>query len=117
MKREIKIRNIDPRTFEKINGIWRKNKYPSQNQFMLEQLDRIVQNDGLTSVQNKFTDELAQIKETQSKVLESLLGQEIKQVTLLREMELLQQLTESWLRFMDDVDALVQKEKAIDEKE
>nr|WP_239016731.1 hypothetical protein [Streptococcus suis] len=81
-------------------------EYSSFNEFMLAQLQRIVENDGLDLYDNKFAETLADIKEQQAKILEMLLRNEIKLLGCSAKQDIVEELTVDWLRFMDDVDAL-----------
>lgn len=104
--KEIKIRSIPEKTWAQLHMIAEKYEYPSFNEFMLAQLQRIVENDGLDLYDNKFAETLADIKEQQAKILEQLLKNEIKLLAYSAKQDIVEELTIDWLRFMDDVDAL-----------
>ena len=116
--KEIKIRSIPEKTWVQLHMIAEKYEYPSFNEFMLAQLQRIVENDGLDLYDNKFAETLADIKEQQAKILEQLLKNEIKLLAYSAKQDIVEELTIDWLRFMDDVDALAAAmKKMIEDKD
>lgn len=106
MTKEIKIRSIPDKTWMQLHMISKEYNYPSFNEFMLAQLQRIVENGGLDVYNNKFAETLADIKEQQAKLLELLLKNEIKFLNISAKQDIVKELTTDWLSFMDDVDAL-----------
>lgn len=112
MTKEIKIRHIPEKTFSQLRMISEKYNYSSVNDFMLAQLQRIVENDGLDLYDNKFAATLADIKEQQAKILDQLLKNEIKLLAYHAKQDIVEELTTDWLQFMDDVDALAAERRA-----
>ncbi|MGX9845538.1 hypothetical protein ACR3IL_09660 [Streptococcus iniae] len=112
MTKEIKIRSVPGKTWTQLHMIAKEYKYPSFNEFMLAQLQRIVENGGLDLYDNKFAQTLADIKEQQAKLLEQLLKNEIKLLAYSAKQDIVEELTTDWLWFMDDVDALAAERKA-----
>lgn len=110
--KEIKIRSIPETTWAQLHMISKEYEYPSFNEFMLAQLQRIVENDGLDLYDNKFAETLADIKKQQSQILELLLKNEIKLLAYSAKQDIVEELTIDWLRFMDDVDALAAEREA-----
>lgn len=106
MTKEIKIRSIPEKTLAQLQMLSKEYQYPSFNEFMLAQLQRIVENGGLDLYDNKFAETLADIKEQQANILNQLLKNEIKLVAYSSKQDIVEELTTDWLRFMDDVDAL-----------
>lgn len=106
MPKEIKIRNIPDDMFEQLRDISKKYNYPSFNEFMLSQVQNIVMNDGLNLYNNQFAETLSVIKEQQSQILELMLKNEISLSALNVKQDIVNDLTTSWLHFMDDVSAL-----------
>lgn len=100
------IRNVPEKVFTQLHMISEEYNYPSYNEFMLAQLQRIVENRGLDLYDNKFAETLADIKEKQAKILELLLKNEIKLLAYSAKQDIVEELTKDWLQFMDDVDAL-----------
>ncbi len=100
------IRNVPEKVFTQLHMISEEYNYPSYNEFMLAQLQRIVENRGLDLYDNKFAETLADIKEKQAKILELLLKNEIKLLAYSAKQDIVEELTTDWLQFMDDVDAL-----------
>ncbi|WP_179957126.1 hypothetical protein [Streptococcus mutans] len=92
--------------------ISKKYEYPSFNEFMLAQLQRIVENDGLDLYDNKFAETLADIKEQQAQILNQLLKNEIKLLAYHAKQDIVEELTTDWLQFMDDVEALAAERRA-----
>lgn len=112
MTKEIKIRSIPEKTWAQLHMISKKYEYTSFNEFMLAQLQRIVENDGLDLYDNKFAETLVDIKEQQAQILDQLLKNEIKLLAYHAKQDIVEELTTDWLRFMDDVDALVAERRA-----
>lgn len=106
MTKEIKIRSIPEKTLAQLQMLSKEYQYPSFNEFMLAQLQRIVENGGLDLYDNKFAETLADIKEQQANILNQLLKNEIKLLAYSTKQDIVEELTTDWLRFMDDVDAL-----------
>lgn len=106
MTREIKIRNISSGTLSQLRAISKKYNYPSFNEFMVTQIQTIVMNDGLNLYQNQFAELLAEIKFQQNEILEMLVRQEIFLTALNVKQDVVEDLTVSWLEFVDDVEAL-----------
>lgn len=100
------IRNVPEKVFTQLHMISEEYEYPSFNEFMLAQLQRIVENGGLDLYDNKFAETLAVIKEQQAQILDQLLKNEIKLLAYHAKQDIVEELTTDWLRFMDDVDAL-----------
>ncbi|MCW1026965.1 MULTISPECIES: hypothetical protein [Streptococcus] len=106
MTREIKIRTVPNLTFFQLKWICEKYEFTSFNQFMLDQLQNIVNNDGLNLYQNQFATTLSEIKSQQKEILDQLLKNEIRQIGLDAKQEVVEKLTTDWLKFIDDLDAL-----------
>lgn len=106
MTKEIKIRNIADDMFEQLRDISKKYNYPSFNEFMLSQIQNIVMNDGLNLYNNQFAETLSDIKKQQSQILELMLKNEISLSALNIKQDIVNELTTTWLHFMDDVSAL-----------
>lgn len=112
MTKNFIIRNVPEKVFTQLHMISEEYDYPSFNEFMLFQLQRIVENSGLDLYDNKFAETLADIKEQQAQLLEILLKNEIKLLAYSAKQDIVEELTTDWLRFMDDVDALVSEREA-----
>lgn len=110
--REIKIRGVVDKEFIQLQEMSKKYGYPSFNEFMLAQIQRIVENDGLDLYDNKFAEEIIVLKEQQERVIEQLLKNELLLLALNGKQDILEEMTLSWLRFMDDVDALESERNA-----
>ncbi|HEP2968756.1 TPA: hypothetical protein VCJ25_001259 [Streptococcus pyogenes] len=112
MTKNFIIRNVPEKVFTQLHMISEEYEYSSFNEFMLAQLQRIVENGGLDLYDNKFAATLADIKEQQAKLLELLLKNEIKLLAYSAKQDIVEELTTYWLRFMDDVDALAAEREA-----
>ncbi|MDO4667045.1 MAG: hypothetical protein Q4A90_04325 [Streptococcus sp.] len=112
MTKEIKIRTIPEKTWSQLHMLAKEYKYPSFNEFMLSQLQRIVENGGLDLYNNQFAESLADIKEQQANILDQLLKNEIKLLAFSAKQDIVEELTTDWLRFMDDEDALAAEREA-----
>lgn len=104
--KEFKIRNIPDEVYTQLKMIADKYQYASFNQFMIDQMQAIVINDGLSLYHNKFVDSLIEIKQLQKEILDQQLKNEIQTVAMDVKLDLVRELTLGWLQFMDDVDAL-----------
>lgn len=112
MTKNFIVRNVPEKVFMQLHMISEEYKYPSFNEFMLAQLQRIVENDGLDLYDNKFAETLADIKEQQAQILDQLLKNEIKLLAYHAKQDIVEELTTDWLHFMDDVDALAAERSA-----
>ena len=106
MTKEVRVRNISDEVYTQLKMIADKYQYASFNQFMIDQIQAIVINDGLSLYHNKFVDSLIEIKQLQNEILDQQLKNEIQTVAMDAKLDLVRELTLGWLHFMDDVDAL-----------
>lgn len=106
MTKEIRLRKVPDELFVQLEMMSEKFQYPNLADFLLSQLYRIVENDGLDLYDNKFAATLSDIKEQQAQILDQLLKNEIKLLAYYAKQDIVEELTTDWLQFMDDVDAL-----------
>ncbi|HEO8394855.1 TPA: hypothetical protein VBX43_000904 [Streptococcus agalactiae] len=106
MTKEIRLRKVPDEVFVQLEMMSEKFQYPNLADFLMSQLYRIVENDGLDLYDNKFAESLADIKEQQAKILDQLIKNEIKLLAYSAKQDIIEELTTDWLRFMDDVGAL-----------
>ncbi|MHB9782188.1 hypothetical protein ACXM1Q_005510 [Streptococcus sp. 10F2] len=100
------VRNVSEESYIQLQEISKKYGYPSFNEFMLAQIQRILENDGLDVYDNKFAEDIVLLKEQQEKLINQLLKNELLLLALNGKQDILEEVTLSWLHFMDDVDAL-----------
>lgn len=112
MTKEIRLRKVPDELFVQLEMMSEKFQYPNLADFLLSQLYRIVENDGLDLYDNKFAATLADIKEQQAQILDQLLKNEIKLLAYHAKQDIVEKLTTDWLQFMDDVDALAAERRA-----
>lgn len=112
MTKNFIIRNVPEKVFTQLHMISEEYAYSSFNEFMLAQLQRIVENDGLDLYDNKFAATLADIKEQQAQILDQLLKNEIKLLAYHAKQDIVEELTTDWLQFMDDIDALAAERRS-----
>lgn len=73
MTKDLLIRNIPEDMFIQLHMMKKEQNFPSFNAFMLAQLEKICQLDGLNLYDNAFSKSLTEIKEQQNKILELLI--------------------------------------------
>lgn len=112
MTKNFIIRNVPEKVFTQLHMISEEYEYSSFNEFMLAQLQRIVENDGLDLYDNKFAATLADIKEQQAQILDQLLKNEIRLLAYHAKQDIVEELTTDWLQFMDDIDALAAERRS-----
>ena len=112
MTKEIRLRKVPDELFVQLEMMSEKFQYPNLTDFLMSQLYRIVENDGLDLYDNKFAETLADIKEQQAQILDQLLKNEIKLLAYHAKQDIVEELTTDWLQFMDDVDALAAERRA-----
>ncbi|HHR6613357.1 TPA: hypothetical protein ACS8EE_000349 [Streptococcus agalactiae] len=112
MIKEIRLRKVPDELFVQLEMMSEKFQYPNLADFLMSQLYRIVENDGLDLYDNKFAATLADIKEQQAQILDQLLKNEIKLLAYHAKQDIVEELTTDWLQFMDDVDALAAERRA-----
>lgn len=110
MSKQFMIRNLSDDTFLQLKGLSKQLGYNSFNQFILAQLELIASNNGLTLYNNDFAKELVTIKSNQKQLLENQHQIQINQVALLAKQKEVGELLETWLQFMDEVDAINQRD-------
>lgn len=110
MSKQFMIRNLSDDTFLQLKRLAKQLGYDSFNQFILSQLELIASNNGLTLYNNDFAEELITIKSTQKLLLENQHQIQINQVALLAKQKEVGELLETWLQFMDEVDAINQRD-------
>lgn len=112
MTKEIRLRKVPDELFVQLEMMSEKFRYPNLADFLLSQLYRVVENDGLDLYDNKFAETLADIKEQQAQILNQLLKNEIKLLAYHAKQDIVEELTTDWLQFMDDVEALAAERRA-----
>lgn len=112
MTKEIRLRKVPDELFVQLKMMSEKFQYPNLADFLMSQLYRIVENDGLDLYDNKFAATLADIKEQQAQILDQLLKNEIKLLAYHAKQDIVEELTTDWLQFMDDVDARAAERRA-----
>ncbi|EPW68916.1 hypothetical protein SAG0100_04225 [Streptococcus agalactiae BSU260] len=112
MTKEIRLRKVPDELFVQLEMMSEKFQYPNLADFLMSQLYRIVENDGLDLYDNKFAATLADIKEQQAQILDQLLKNEIKLLAYHAKQDIVEELTTDWLQFMDDIDALATERRA-----
>ncbi|MCI7677662.1 hypothetical protein ACVRXS_10345 [Streptococcus orisratti] len=112
MTKEIRLRKVPDELFVQLEMMSEKFQYPNLADFLMSQLYRVVENDGLDLYNNKFAETLADIKEQQAQILDQLLKNEIKLLAYHTKQDIVEELTTDWLQFMDDVDALAAERRA-----
>lgn len=112
MTKEIRLRKVPDELFVQLEMMSEKFQYPNLADFLMSQLYRIVENDGLDLYDNKFAATLADIKEQQAQILDQLLKNEIKLLAYHAKQDIVEELTTDWLQFMDAVDALAAERRA-----
>lgn len=112
MTKEIRLRKVPDELFVQLEMMSEKFQYHNLADFLMSQLYRIVENDGLDLYDNKFAATLADIKEQQAQILDQLLKNEIKLLAYHAKQDIVEELTTDWLQFMDDVDALAAERRA-----
>ena len=112
MTKEIRLRKVPDELFVQLEMMSEKFQYPNLADFLMSQLYRIVENDGLDLYDNKFAATLADIKKQQAQILDQLLKNEIKLLAYHAKQDIVEELTTDWLQFMDDVDALAAERRA-----
>nr|WP_282917218.1 hypothetical protein [Streptococcus canis] len=110
MSKQFMIRNLSDDTFLQLKGLSKQLGYGSFNQFILSQLALIASNNGLTLYNNDFAEELVTIKSNQKQLLENQHQIQINQVALLAKQKEVGELLETWLQFMDELDAINQRD-------
>lgn len=112
MTKEIRLRKVPDELFVQLEMMSEKFQYPNLADFLMSQLYRIVENDGLDLYDNKFAATLADIKEQQAQILDQLLKNEIKLLAYHAKQDIVEELTTDWLQFMDDIDALAAERRS-----
>ncbi|MCQ9212388.1 MULTISPECIES: hypothetical protein [unclassified Streptococcus] len=113
--KEIRIRKVDDSLDEQLKAISEKYEYASFNQFMLDQLQTIVNNDGLNIYHNRFAIDLSEIKTMLSHLLELQLERHVHLINLETQVEVNGLLVEKWIAFLEDIEAVASERKGGEE--
>lgn len=97
MTKDLLIRNIPEDMFIQLHMMKKEQNFPSFNAFMLAQLEKICQLDGLNLYDNAFSKSLTEIKEQQNKILELLIKNEITILGVSGKQKIVEELAVSWL--------------------
>ena len=81
--KEIKIRGLDKNDINGLKLIAKQSKYANLNQFMLHQVDVILQNGGLDIYENKLADDIRKIKEMLAKISNAQTQQELRDIKII----------------------------------
>lgn len=105
MSKTISIRGVPDDIYSQLVAIQKKYGYSSLNHFILNQLATISINDGLNVYQNKFAENLSDIKDGQAQILDRAFENDLQQAQILGKLNVIELLLANWLSFIDEVDA------------
>lgn len=102
--KEIKIRGLDKNDIDGLKLIAKQSQYANLNQFMLHQVDVILQNGGLDIYENKLADDIRKIKEILSKIFNAQTQQELRDVKIIAKLDTNIESIIEWIKFMSLVE-------------
>lgn len=102
--KEIKIRGLDKNDINGLKLIAKQSKYANLNQFMLHQVDVILQNGGLDIYENKLADEIREIKKMLSRIFNAQTQQELRDIKIIAKLDTNIESTIEWIKFMSLVE-------------
>lgn len=98
--KEIKIRGLDKNDIDSLKLIAKQSQYANLNQFMLHQVDVILQNGGLDIYENKLADDIRKIKEMLSKISNAQTQQELRDIKIIAKLDTNIESVIEWIKFM-----------------
>ena len=98
--KEIKIRGLDENDIDSLKLIAKQSQYANLNQFMLQQVDVILQNGGLDIYENKLADDIMKIKEMLSKISNAQTQQELRDIKIIAKLDTNIESVIEWIKFM-----------------
>lgn len=102
--KEIKIRGLDKNDINGLKLIAEQSKYANLNQFMLHQVDVILQNGGLDIYENKLADDIRKIKEMLAKISNAQTQQELRDIKIIAKLDTNIESIIEWIKFMSLVE-------------
>ena len=102
--KEIKIRGLDKNDIDSLKLIAKQSQYANLNQFMLHQVDVILQNGGLDIYENKLADDIRKIKEMLSKISNAQTQQELRDIKIIAKLDTNIESVIEWIKFMSLVE-------------
>ena len=102
--KEIKIRGLDKNDIDGLKLIAKQSKYANLNQFMLHQVDVILQNGGLDIYENKLADDIRKIKEMLAKISNAQTQQELRDIKIIAKLDTNIESIIEWIKFMSLVE-------------
>ena len=102
--KEIKIRGLDENDIDSLKLIVKQSQYANLNQFMLQQVDVILQNGGLAIYENKLADDIRKIKEMLSKISNAQTQQELRDIKIIAKLDTNIESVIEWIKFMSLVE-------------
>lgn len=102
--KEIKIRGLDENDIDSLKLIVKQSQYANLNQFMLQQVDVILQNGGLDIYENKLADDIREIKEMLSKISNAQTQQELRDIKIIAKLDTNIESVIEWIKFMSLVE-------------
>ncbi|PWG53237.1 hypothetical protein [Ligilactobacillus salivarius] len=102
--KEIKIRGLDKNDIDSLKLIAKQSQYANLNQFMLHQVDVILQNGGLDIYENKLADDIREIKEMLSKISNAQTQQELRDIKIIAKLDANIESVIEWIKFMSLVE-------------
>ena len=102
--KEIKIRGLDENDIDSLKLIAKQSQYVNFNQFMLQQVDVILQNGGLDIYENKLADDIRKIKEMLSKISNAQTQQELRDIKIIAKLDTNIESVIEWIKFMSLVE-------------
>ena len=102
--KEIKIRGLDKNDIDGLKLIAKQSKYANLNQFMLHQVDVILQNGGLDIYENKLADDIRKFKEMLAKISNAQTQQELRDIKIIAKLDTNIESIIEWIKFMSLVE-------------
>lgn len=102
--KEIKIRGLDKNDIDGLKLIAKQSQYANLNQFMLHQVNVILQNGGLDIYENKLADDIREIKEMLSKISNAQTRQELRDIKIIAKLDTNIESVIEWIKFMSLVE-------------
>lgn len=113
---ELKIRGISEKEKVKLTQIVENSHYPSLNQFMLDVVQQVIANSGLSIYDSELANLAVEIKKQQAQINQFLKEENIDNLHIIEELKIIQDLVEGWIEF-DAISEVMAEGELSNEKE
>lgn len=98
--KEIKVRGLDKNDIDSLKLIAKQSKYDNLNQFMLHQVNVIIQNGGLDIYENRLAKDIQEVQKALRRISNAQTQQELRDVKIIAKLDATIESVITWIKFM-----------------